>query len=390
MTGETPRRFRWRTSLWALGAVAAVTPPAIAAALTPVVPGWPFEVFGRVCAALFFEGVAAVAAYLLYCHVTADAAARKAVRFRHPDQVPRGTKPATTHSRTLRRARDRGLPNLRRSGADGQEMVRRLTAALRWGMLPVGVVVGYFSCGLLMLPFLAWAGHLQRRSRHRCAMFTAPTAAMARAADRRPPVLLLRSFADDRIAVAASLLAADTFEEVVEACLARYGPVIAVGEPGEEAPPTGASRTYLPHESWRQTVARLIGEARLVVLIAGTSSGFGWELREVVRRDVLDKTLILFPPAKLWDIDRRWRLVAAGLAERIAGPALGCGAGDVVAIAFADRTPVVIDGADRTGEEYVVAIDLATAVSDAAAPASPIFDDDPRVTQAFSQAPAGG
>jgi hypothetical protein len=67
--------------------------------------------------------------------------------------------------------------------------------------------------------------------------------------DSRPPILLLRSFADDNIKVRArgnhrrslidrlSLRRRERFEEVVAAALAVQGPVEAVGQVGERLPP---------------------------------------------------------------------------------------------------------------------------------------------------------
>ena len=60
------------------------------------------------------------------------------------------------------------------------------------------------------------------------------------ATDTRPPVLLLRSFVDDR----TSLLATDTPEHHLAAALREIGPVITVGGPPPNKTPHGAQRNY--------------------------------------------------------------------------------------------------------------------------------------------------
>jgi hypothetical protein len=42
---------------------------------------------------------------------------------------------------------------------------------------------------------------------------------------------------------------ARTLEDVVEIALRQFGPVVAIGRPGESLPPTGAAREYVRNDA---------------------------------------------------------------------------------------------------------------------------------------------
>ena len=122
-----------------------------------------------------------------------------------------------------------------------------------------------------------------------------------RSLDRRPPILLLRSFGDDeRTVLGFSLvsLGSKTLEEAIVAGLSRYGPVIAIGRPGEELPPLGAAREYIGHDDWKVRVNDLMAESQLCVMILGTSEGLIWELRQLWRWLHEKDILIVIPSSK--------------------------------------------------------------------------------------------
>ncbi len=95
--------------------------------------------------------------------------------------------------------------------------------------------------------------------------------------DPRGCVLWLRPFASERLPSLVPILPSE--EEHVVGALRTVGHVLAVGDPGDEreVPPAGALRVYLPASDWQPFVARLIKEARLVVLKVGDGEGFWWE-----------------------------------------------------------------------------------------------------------------
>jgi TM2 domain len=137
----------------------------------------------------------------------------------------------------------------------------------------------------LVLGLFAW--RLWRRSRRHEVM----SADEALALDARPPILYLRSFRDDgEIAAeggtpahwALRLSRAGSDEETMATILARFGPVVAIGKPGESLPELGAARLYVTHDQWQQRVIDLMRQARLVVIRIGSSRGVLWEIEQAL------------------------------------------------------------------------------------------------------------
>jgi len=83
-------------------------------------------------------------------------------------------------------------------------------------------------------------------------------------------------------------------EERLRELFAEFGPLLAVGSPGEEVPGgAGAFRIYLPLVGWQDTVAELIDNARLIVLGTGPGPGTVWEYVEVLRRRPPSRLVLL-------------------------------------------------------------------------------------------------
>jgi hypothetical protein len=138
----------------------------------------------------------------------------------------------------------------------------------------------------------------------------------ARRGDQRAPVLFLRSFEDDQVSLERTSIpplarlvdpafALAHLEGVIETCLS-LGPVIAIGRPGDLAPPVGASRLYVPNDAWRKVVLGLMDEAALVVVATSRSQGVIWEIEQLIERQHLDKTVFVVSPAYAGE----WRFVA--------------------------------------------------------------------------------
>lgn len=145
----------------------------------------------------------------------------------------------------------------------------------------------------------------------------------ARRADRRPPVVYLRSFKDDLAAARSGLDDTDPQQALVriEDLLAEeaeaFGPVIAIGEPGV-AVRSGAARAYFPGAEWQAAVGEWIEEAQFVLIVAGFTEGVSWELERVLARGHANKSIVIFPPGD----DRlagRWELLRSrASANRVA------------------------------------------------------------------------
>jgi hypothetical protein len=157
--------------------------------------------------------------------------------------------------------------------------------------------VGVF--GLFTLPFWALLLQLGRK-------LSRPDAATLLEADERAPIVLLRSFQDDEKSVKRrSVLARLLFwgfggrirlEQAIAGELSRFGPFVAIGEPGERLPDLGAARGYFSDDEWQAAVLDWIGRARAIVMIVGKTRWVTWELRQVIASGKLDRLVLLLPP----------------------------------------------------------------------------------------------
>lgn len=128
--------------------------------------------------------------------------------------------------------------------------------------------------------------------------WAALSVAKARSFDARSPVLLLRSFRDDMTPLIRSREWQEffTLEEAAERELSFYGPVIAIGRPGEALPPPGVAREYVSNEAWQRRIKEFIAEARLIVVILGSGEGLEFEYRALAELQALPKVIVVFPP----------------------------------------------------------------------------------------------
>jgi hypothetical protein len=162
---------------------------------------------------------------------------------------------------------------------------------------------------ILLAPALAAMAIVPLMLSRRVAMRTLRRQALR---DLRAPVLLLRSFADDKRRVRArgrfrggfvdefAMRRSERFEEVIAFALGEIGPVFAVGQVGERLPPAlGAVRRQLPNEEWQNRVTDWMQEAQVIVVVMGRSESLVWELRRIREMGYLQKTVVLFPPTSL-------------------------------------------------------------------------------------------
>jgi hypothetical protein len=113
----------------------------------------------------------------------------------------------------------------------------------------------------------------------------------ALANDPRPPVLYLRSFRDlSEEVLIRSALSPVPAEWIIVESLARIGPCISIGKPGENPPERGAATLQLSDDEWQSRVGELLNRATLVVLKVGNTERFWWETQQV---------LTMLPPEKV-------------------------------------------------------------------------------------------
>ena len=126
-----------------------------------------------------------------------------------------------------------------------------------------------------------------------------PREMLSRAA--HPPVLLLRSFKFDT--VSSSLPRWARWEEhtpfnvlppepALVGMIWRHAPVLAIGRPGEPAPPLGAVRFYVRQDAWQQTVQTLIGLCQLVIWTTGDTEGLHWEITHLLESVTPERLLL--------------------------------------------------------------------------------------------------
>lgn len=160
--------------------------------------------------------------------------------------------------------------------------------------------------GLLPLTALLIVGSIGLWCVRRGKKLKIPSAKDLLANDPRAPVLYLRSFGADGAEIPSTangqplsmygvMLESPTEEEDLAKVFSRIGPFIAIGNPDEKLPELGASRMYVSHENWQTEVHKLMAEAQLIVLRAGVSEGFLWELQSITK--VCDpKRAVLYLP----------------------------------------------------------------------------------------------
>ena len=170
--------------------------------------------------------------------------------------------------------------------------------------------------GLLTLPLSAFLLKMGRK-------LSRPDATKLLEADERAPIVLLRSFRDDEKSVKRrSVLARLLFwglggrirlEEAIAEELSRFGPFVAIGEPGERLPDLGAARAYFSDGEWQAAVIDWIERARTIVIIAGTTRWVTRELQQVVASGKLHRLVLLLPPDTPDGRAARWKIIAEAL-----------------------------------------------------------------------------
>src|SRR5262249_25774078 len=129
------------------------------------------------------------------------------------------------------------------------------------------------------------------------------------------------SFSDDELklrenrnlALSWTAAANETFEERIARVLQTYGPVIAIGRPGEALAPLGAARMYVSHEEWKRRVDELLAGCKLVAMIVSQikgEDGLAWEVRRLLQVHPPEKVLLIFPPLAKQLVDEEKALEA--------------------------------------------------------------------------------
>lgn len=163
---------------------------------------------------------------------------------------------------------------------------------------------------LLVAGLLVWGGILARRGKR----YGAVQAEELLARDQRPPILYLRSFADEvkdtevpnvlramgraifarRISDQAAPYGPAEQDELAN-MMKKIGPYIAIGRPGEPMPELGAARMYVPDHLWRKKVSALMKRSKFVLVRAGRTQGLRWEMEHLVKHLEPTQLLVILP-----------------------------------------------------------------------------------------------
>ena len=194
--------------------------------------------------------------------------------------------------------------------------------------------------------------------------------------DRRAPVLYLRSFRDDDVALPCVLSArrpflelftlrtTDPFEESLAWELGTYGPVTAVGRPGGTTHTLGAARELFSNDTWQSSVVERMGDAGSIAVVIGETPGLDWEIETIARHGFLDKTMFLVPPGDVDDNRRRWEFMRAGLPEDLRPADIDLSS--ILSFQIRDGVAAVTVSDRRDEAAYRVAVDYAMSGSNAA------------------------
>ena len=126
-----------------------------------------------------------------------------------------------------------------------------------------------------------------------------------------------------------------------------FGPCIAIGRPGEKLPHLGAARMYIADDKWQDEVRGLLTSSRLVVLRAGKTKNFLWEVEQSIR-NVDPRKIILLIPKKRDDYSEFYKLAnrsfPRSLPENIGNPNLFLGIASLYGFIYFDEdwTPYFI------------------------------------------------
>ncbi len=124
--------------------------------------------------------------------------------------------------------------------------------------------------------------------------------------ENQKPILLLRPFSIDNtklknrqspfLFLFPLIKNYESLEETISKSAYRYGPLIAVGKPGEQSPPLGAIREYFHEEEWQPFVERTVNEAQRIVFICGATKYTRWETERILEYDMKEKLVLVMPP----------------------------------------------------------------------------------------------
>ena len=125
--------------------------------------------------------------------------------------------------------------------------------------------------------------------------------------DERAPILFLRSFLDDQVALKPRRFLFEqwlldgtsrsmTLDYLILSEGTEYGPTVALGNPEDPAPPYGVIRGYFDHASWQGAVEGLSERSSALIVVLDGTEGLEWEVSHIVAHQYVAKSLFLLAP----------------------------------------------------------------------------------------------
>ena len=138
--------------------------------------------------------------------------------------------------------------------------------------------------------------------------------------------------------------------------IAQYGPVVALGVPGEEKVPFGARRYYSSHEAWQDIVTKTAKSAQAIVIGAGDSPSLKWEYELLTREGLLDQIVLLFPPTLAGSGANKTALDIFAKTTKIDTDFDIPAGRNLIALLQCETGPQLLTAADATISAYVLAL----------------------------------
>ena len=161
------------------------------------------------------------------------------------------------------------------------------------------VFLFFLAFGLVYFP----CNWLQRRA----SRLQAQRIARLARTEQRPPILLLRSFFNSRLARHARVKAGEYVEaggeniiKTLELPLAAFGRPVALGVPKHERPDSGRQQiVYIEtsDEDWQRVVLLVACVSRFVLMVPGWTDGVVNEMELIGSGQLSSRTIVLMPPS---------------------------------------------------------------------------------------------
>lgn len=121
-----------------------------------------------------------------------------------------------------------------------------------------------------------------------------------------PPILYLRPFAQDVMeaqtlpSMALRVATVQPRRKPIEAFVAeaafRFAPLVALGDPRTTVEPVGAVREYTTNDQWQVRIEEMLRRTKAVLFLIGATSSVKWEVDTILDKQLLNRTLFIFPP----------------------------------------------------------------------------------------------